>query len=66
MMGPETEYLMVRARQEAAMAAEASHPAAAAAHRSLSLRYSAKAAMDIAEGVADRVESRDLGSVLSA
>lgn len=66
MMNPETEYWMIRARQEAAMAAEASHPAAAAAHRGLSLRYSAKAAMDIAAGANDRMENPDLRPVSSA
>lgn len=58
MIDPETEYLMARAKQEAAMAVEAKHPAAAAVHRGLSLRYSARAVMDLAEGAADPVESR--------
>jgi len=66
MLDPETEYWMVRARQEAAMADQATHPAAAAAHRSLALRYSAKAAMDIAEGAFDPVDSPDLWPVVTA
>jgi hypothetical protein len=55
MIDSETEYLLRRATQEAAMAAQAKHPAAAAVHRGLSLRYSAKAAIDLAEGANDRV-----------
>jgi len=47
MIDSETEYLMMRARQEAALAARASHPAAAAAHRHLSLRYSARALIEL-------------------
>ncbi len=44
MIDSETEYLMMRARQEAALAARASHPAA---HRHLSLRYSARAVIEL-------------------
>jgi len=66
MIDPETEYLMVRAKQEAAMAAQAKHPAAAAAHRSLSLRYSARAVMDLAEETIDSVVSRVPSTVESA
>jgi len=58
MIDPEIEYLMARAKQEAAMGVEAKHPAAAAVHRGLSLRYSARAVMDLAEGAVDPVESR--------
>jgi hypothetical protein len=57
MIDSETEYLMVRARQEAAMAAQAKHPAAAAAHRGLSLRYAAKAAIDVVGSANDGVVS---------
>lgn len=49
MTDPETQYLISRARQEAKMAARARHPQAAEAHRILSLRYSAKAVMDLGE-----------------
>lgn len=52
MTDSETDYLMMRARQEAALAAQASHPAAAAAHRHLSLRYSAKALIDLGKDTA--------------
>lgn len=58
MIDPETEYLMARAKEEAAMAVEAKNPAAAAVHRGLALRYSARAVMDLAEGAADPVENR--------
>jgi len=54
MTDPNTQYLMTRAKQEAAMAARARHPSAAAAHRILSLRYSARAVMDLAEEVGQR------------
>src|SRR3546814_13381245 len=46
MIDPETEYLMARAKEEAAMAVEAKNPAAAAVHRGLALRYSARAVID--------------------
>lgn len=49
MTDPETQYLITRARQEAKMAARARHPQAAEAHRILSLRYSARAVMDLGE-----------------
>ncbi len=54
MTDPDTQYLMTRARQEAALAARAKHPSAAAAHRTLSLRYSARAVMDLAEEAGKR------------
>lgn len=58
MIDPETEYLIARAKQEAAMAARAKHPAAAAAHRGIYLRYSAQAVMELAQEATDRVENR--------
>ena len=53
MIDPETEYLMFRAQEEAVAALHAHHPSAAAAHQSLSVLYSAKAAMDLADGADD-------------
>jgi hypothetical protein len=49
MTDPETRYLLTRAKQEATMAARAEHPSAAAAHRTLSLRYSTKAVLELGE-----------------
>jgi len=54
MTDPDTQYLIIRARQEAAMAARAKHPSAAAAHRILSLRYSARAVIVLAEEAGQR------------
>lgn len=53
MMEPETEYLMIRAREEAVLAIQAEHPAAAAAHQNLSVRYSAKAAIELADAASE-------------
>ena len=53
MINPETEYLMIRAQEEAVAALQAEHPSAAAAHQSLAVLYSAKAAMDIADDAGD-------------
>jgi hypothetical protein len=49
MIDPETEYLMARAKEEAVLAIQAEHPAAAAAHEGLSVRYSAKAMIELAD-----------------
>jgi hypothetical protein len=49
MIDPETEYLMIRAHEEAVLAIRAEHPAAAAAHQGLAVRYSTKAVMNLAE-----------------
>lgn len=46
---PDLLYFMRRAREEAHSALKADKPEAAAAHRGLSIRYSAKAVMAIAE-----------------
>lgn len=46
---PDLAYLMRRAREEARSAAHADKPEAAAVHRDLSVRYSARALMTIAE-----------------
>lgn len=56
MIDPETEYLMIRAQEEAVAAIQATHPAAAAAHQGLSVRYSAKAAIEIADEAGDSVQ----------
>ena len=56
MIDPETEYLMIRAKEEAVAAIQARHPAAAAAHQGLAVRYSAKAAIEIADEAGDLVE----------
>jgi hypothetical protein len=48
MIDPETEYLMTRAMDEAVLAIRAGHPAAAAAHHGLAVRYSTKAVIDLA------------------
>jgi hypothetical protein len=45
----ETEYLMLRAREEAVLAIQAEHPSAAAAHQELSVLYSAKAMIGLAD-----------------
>ena len=51
MINPKTEYLMLRAQEEAVAALHAEHPSAAAAHQSLAVLYSAKAAIDLAAEV---------------
>jgi hypothetical protein len=45
----DTNYWLQRAKEEAVMAIKADHPAAAAAHQGLSVRYSAKAAIGIVD-----------------
>ncbi len=49
MIAPETEYLMVRAKEEAVRALQADHPDAAAAHQGLATLYSAKAVIELAD-----------------
>lgn len=44
----DANYYIERARREAALAVQAGHPKAAAAHRTLSLRYSTRAVISIA------------------
>lgn len=60
MINTETEYLMIRAQEEAVAALHAEHPSAAAAHQSLSVLYSTKAAMDLA-GDADKRDDDNFG-----
>jgi len=43
----DTEYYLERAEQEAVLAIQADHPKAAAVHRRLSARYSARAVIAI-------------------
>jgi hypothetical protein len=46
---PDTDYFLLRAKQESILAIQADHPAAAAAHQNLSSRYSAQAVMSIVD-----------------
>ena len=55
MIDPETDHLMTRAKEEAILAIQAGHPAAARAHHNMAVRYSTKAviglvAEDMGEG----------------
>jgi hypothetical protein len=45
----DTDYYLQRAKHEAVMAIQADHPAAAAAHQGLSVRYSARAILGIVD-----------------
>lgn len=56
MANGDTEYYLQRAEQEALLAIQADHPKAAAAHRSLSVRYSARAAMAIVSEAGDATD----------
>jgi hypothetical protein len=47
MTDSDTDYYLERARQEAVRAIQADHPSAAAVHKSLSARYSARAVIGI-------------------
>jgi hypothetical protein len=49
MLDTETAYLLTRAREEAVAAIQARHPSASAAHQQLSVLYSAKAIIELAE-----------------
>jgi hypothetical protein len=53
MIDPETEHLMIRAKEEAVLAIRATHPAAARAHQSLAVRYSTKAVISLVEEIED-------------
>jgi hypothetical protein len=53
MIDPKTEHLMTRAKEEAVLAIQADHPAAARAHQGLAVRYSAKAVVGLAEDSGD-------------
>ena len=58
MIDPETEHLMTRAKEEAVLAIQARHPAAARAHHGLAVRYSTKAVIGLVEEGSDPVEGR--------
>lgn len=49
MIDPETEYLMLRAKDEAVLAIRATHPAAAEAHQQMAVSYSGRAVTELAE-----------------
>jgi hypothetical protein len=57
MIDPETEHLMIRAKEEAVLAIQARHPAAARAHQNMAVRYSTKAVMGLVEEEIDPAES---------
>lgn len=50
MIHPDTEYLMARAKDEAVLAIQAGHPAAAEAHQEMAVRYASQAVTELAEG----------------
>jgi len=54
----ETEYLLRRARDEALLAIRAEHPAAAAAHQGMAVRYSTQALIEIADKDAEAAAGR--------
>jgi hypothetical protein len=54
MIDPETRYAMIRAKDEAVLAIQAGHPAAADAHHDLAVLYAARAATDLAARGRDR------------
>ena len=49
MTNHETEYLLRRAKDEALLAIRAEHPAAAAAHQGMAVRYSTQALIELAD-----------------
>jgi hypothetical protein len=49
MITRETEYLMLRAKDEAVLAIQAGHPAAAEAHLAMAVSYSNKAVAELVE-----------------
>ena len=58
MSGTELEYCLKRARQEAHSALKTNVPEAAAAHQSLSVRYSARALLLRVQDTEERVTAR--------
>jgi hypothetical protein len=60
MTNHETEYLLRRARDEALLAIRAEHPAAAAAHQGMAVRYSTQALIELADGDGDVPSSQSL------
>lgn len=57
MIDLETEHLMTRAKEEAVLAIQARHPAAARAHQNMAIRYSTRAVMGLVEEEFDPIES---------
>ena len=49
MIDPETEHLMIRAKEEAVLAIQPGNPAAALAHQGMAVRYSTKAAINLVD-----------------
>jgi hypothetical protein len=49
MIHPDTEYLMARAQDEAILAIQSTHPAAAAAHQLMAVSYSERAVTELVE-----------------
>jgi hypothetical protein len=49
MIDPETDHMMIRAEEEAILAIQATHPAAAQAHQIMAVRYSTKAVIALAD-----------------
>jgi hypothetical protein len=65
----DTDYYLQRAEQEAVRAIQADHPKAAAAHRGLAVRYSARAVIAIVneqDAPKDRVRHRELVATIRA
>jgi hypothetical protein len=58
MIDPETDHLMTRAKEEAVLAIQARHPAAARAHHGLAVRYSTKAVIGLVAEEEEAVPSR--------
>jgi hypothetical protein len=58
MIDPETEHLMSRAREEAVLAIQAGHPAAASAHQRMAVHYSTKAVTSLVGEDGDPVDAR--------
>jgi hypothetical protein len=58
MIDPETEHLMIRAKEEAILAIQAGNPAAARAHQGMAVRYSTKAVISLVAESDDSVETR--------
>jgi hypothetical protein len=63
MIDPETDHLMTRAAEEAVLAIQAGHPAAARAHHGLAVRYSTKAVIALV-GEADGPERGGKGNTV--
>jgi hypothetical protein len=63
----DTDYYLQRAKHEAILAIQADHPATAASHQGLSVRYSARAVLEIVDEQdtpKERVRHRSLVATL--